>query len=96
MGSYSVGIDLGTTYSCVTCMTGPMKWNVVVEPLPSAVFFGERGPCFGRDAIVQGGDQCITEFKRVIGRTYQEIQPVPENWKFIENCNGLPRYRGNL
>lgn len=85
-----VGIDLGTTNSCVSVMQG--KDSLVIEnaegvrTTPSVVAFtkhGERlvGLPAKRQAVVNSANT-VYAFKRLIGRMYkdQEVQDDMKHW----------------
>uniref|UniRef100_A0A7C4XU59 Chaperone protein DnaK n=1 Tax=candidate division WOR-3 bacterium TaxID=2052148 RepID=A0A7C4XU59_UNCW3 len=93
-----IGIDLGTTFSCVAVMEGGQP-VVIPNPeggrtTPSIVAFtksGERlvGPLAKRQAITNA-ENTIYSIKRFMGRRYsevgQEIARVP--YKVVEHTNG--------
>ncbi len=93
-----IGIDLGTTFSCVAVMEGGQP-VVIPNPeggrtTPSIVAFtksGERlvGPLAKRQAITNA-QNTIYSIKRFMGRRYsevpQEIARVP--FKVVEHTNG--------
>ncbi|GAW04349.1 heat shock protein 70 family [Lentinula edodes] len=97
-----VGIDLGTTNSCVSVMQG--KDSLVIEnaegvrTTPSVVAFtkhGERlvGLPAKRQAVVNSANT-VYAFKRLIGRMYkdQEVQDDMKHWPFkvVAKSDGRP------
>ncbi|KAJ4483567.1 heat shock protein 70 family [Lentinula aciculospora] len=97
-----VGIDLGTTNSCVSVMQG--KDSLVIEnaegvrTTPSVVAFtkhGERlvGLPAKRQAVVNPTNT-VSAFKRLIGRMYkdQEVQNDMKHWPFtvVAKSDGRP------
>lgn len=103
-----VGIDLGTTNSCVSVMEG--KTARVIEnsegarTTPSVVAFtkhGERlvGLPAKRQAVVNPANT-VFAFKRLIGRRYKdkEVQEDVKHWPFsvIEKADGRPAVEVDL
>ncbi|THV06681.1 heat shock protein 70 [Dendrothele bispora CBS 962.96] len=97
-----VGIDLGTTNSCVSVMQG--KDSVVIEnsegqrTTPSVVAFTKHGERFvglpaKRQAVVNSANT-VFAFKRLIGRQFKdkEVQDDMKHWPFqiIPKSDGRP------
>ncbi|KAG7091148.1 hypothetical protein E1B28_010202 [Marasmius oreades] len=97
-----IGIDLGTTNSCVSIMQG--KESVVIEnsegarTTPSVVAFtkhGERlvGLPAKRQAVVNSANT-VSAFKRLIGRQFKdkEVQEDLKHWPFklVAKSDGRP------
>ena len=74
--STTVGIDLGTTFSCVAIFDHGRVHVIDVEPnstiLPSAVALRPGAPpVVGRAALVSAGPGVVYDAKRFIGRAYE-------------------------
>ncbi|KAA0197463.1 Heat shock protein SSB1 [Fasciolopsis buskii] len=99
----SVGIDLGTTYSCVAVYEDS-EWNVIVDStgetrIPSVVCFSQNGITVGATAknqrILYPKDY-IYNSKRFLGRRYSEIN-ITEQWGYdIVNFDGDVAFNVNL
>ena len=86
---YSIGIDLGTTNSCVAIWRNQ---NLEIIPdsfgnhtIPSIVAFGKKTKFIGREAKNQteiNPENCFYEVKRLIGRKYQD-QTVQNDLEFL-------------
>ncbi|KAF4514003.1 UNVERIFIED_CONTAM: hypothetical protein B566_EDAN018679, partial [Ephemera danica] len=96
-----VGIDLGTTYSCISVYRNGkcerIKNSFDSYTTPSVVYYGPNEPCVGEAAVLKGQTDfgnCISGVKRIIGRRYGEY----EVYKFrksvffnVVNRDGFPR-----
>ena len=76
---YAIGLDLGTTFSCIGVYRN--GWVEIIpnkngEPItPSVVIIANDKPIVGEDTtkfLVQNYDSCIYEVKRLIGRAISE------------------------
>ena len=89
--SYYIGIDLGTTYSCVAVYR---NGNVEIIPnqmgertMPSVVSFTENGRLIGKEAkkqITKNYKNTVYDVKRLIGRNYSDpiVQEDMKLWPF--------------
>ena len=99
---YAIGLDLGTTFSCI----GVYR-NGGVEIIPNSkgekitpsivIFKKDSGILIGEDTteyLVSNYDSCIYEIKRIIGRRFtdknllEEINKLP--FKIVQANNGTP------
>ena len=101
---YAIGIDLGTTYSCISVYQNN---NVDVIPnelnertTPSVVSFTQYDILSGRKAknqITQNISNIIYDAKRLIGRRYEdkEVQDDMKKWSFkvIKGNNDRPKIK---
>ena len=101
---YAIGIDLGTTYSCISVYQNN---NVDVIPnelnertTPSVVSFTQYEILSGRKAknqITQNISNIIYDAKRLIGRRYgdKEVQDDMKKWSFkvIKGNNDRPKIK---
>ncbi len=88
----AIGIDLGTTYSCVGYVENN-KVKIITNNLgeyttPSVVSFKENRLCIGRIAknlIISNYNNTIYNIKRIIGRKYndKEIEEEKKNVSYI-------------
>ncbi|KAK6195268.1 hypothetical protein SNE40_000736 [Patella caerulea] len=99
-----IGIDLGTTYSCVGIST---KGQVEIIPndqgnpiTPSYVAFTDEGELLigdaAKDQQISNPENTIFDFKRLIGRTWDDpsVQKDKEYYPFkIVNKNGKPHIK---
>lgn len=91
----AIGIDLGTTYSCVAIMQNE-KVVVIANDLgnriiPSCVSFTEHGRITGEAALNQMSSNPINtvyDVKRLVGRLFNDpsVQKNMKNWPFIVKC----------
>ena len=89
--SYAIGIDLGTTYSCVAVY---VDGGVQIIPnelgnhtMPSVVAFTERGKLVGEAAKLQASENpanTVFDNKRLIGRRFEEqtVKHDVATWPF--------------
>ena len=97
-----IGIDLGTSFSCVSVMEGG---NAVVisnsegkRTTPSIVGFikdGERkiGDAAKRQAVTNP-EKTISSIKRFMGAKYSEIEKILENYSYeVVNSSGFPKVK---
>jgi len=86
-----IGIDLGTTYSCLACWDEQtQKVEVISSPsgrtMPSWVAFTPQGKMVGSSAkaqVASNPKNTVYDAKRIIGRSYQD--PIVK-----EECNAFP------
>ncbi|KAF4527429.1 hypothetical protein B566_EDAN014499 [Ephemera danica] len=101
---YAVGIDLGTTYSCVTVYKGDkferIKNNHGMFTTPSVVFYSGDDVYVGEDARMRGQSDsknclnCISGVKRIIGRRFDdpEVRAFKGKTYFsVVERDGFPR-----
>ena len=101
-----IGIDLGTTYSCVGIMlNGKVEIipNDMGEKLtPSIISFLKKGNIIGEyanDQLIKNPKNTIYNVKRFIGRQYNdpEIKEDLSLYSFeIENINNIPKIIINI
>ena len=104
---YSIGIDLGTTYSCIAVYKNnyveiiPNELNE--RTTPSVVCFSQYEIMTGRKAknqVTQNISNIIYDAKRLIGRRYEdkEIQEDMKKWSFkvIKGPNERPQIKVNF
>ncbi|KAF4528899.1 hypothetical protein B566_EDAN017328 [Ephemera danica] len=97
---HPVGIDLGTTYSCVALYRNGIferiKSSYDSFTTPSVVYYGPNAPTVGEAAVLKGQTDfgnCIAGVKRIIGRPYAdpEVQAFKRNSYFEIVCrDGQP------
>ena len=86
----AIGIDLGTTYSCVGYVENN-KVKIITNNLgeyttPSVVSFKENRLCIGRIAknlIISNYNNTIYNIKRIIGRKYNDKEIEEEKKKCL-------------
>ncbi len=96
--SKAIGIDLGTTYSCVGVFQHGKVEIIANEQgnrtTPSYVAFTETERLIGDSAknqISTNPINTIYDSKRMIGRNYDEIEHFLSNWSFkVKNENNKP------
>mmetsp|Transcript_1908 Transcript_1908/g.3019 ORF Transcript_1908/g.3019 Transcript_1908/m.3019 type:complete len:629 (+) Transcript_1908:63-1949(+) len=98
-----IGIDLGTTYSCLACWDDAQgKVEVISSPsgrtMPSWVAFTPQGKVVGTAAKQQvsaNPTNTIFDVKRIIGRSFQDEVTIKETkllpYKVTEGSVGEPR-----
>ena len=90
--NYAIGLDLGTTFSCIgVYRNGGVEIipnSIGEKTTPSIVIFLENKILVGEETtnfLVQNYDTCIYEIKRLIGRKFsddnlqEEIKKLPFN-----------------
>lgn len=92
----AIGIDLGTTYSCVAVFRDG-KCEIIPDinsgkrTFPSYVAFTENGRLIGHQAKEQAelnAKNTIYDVKRLIGNHYQEVEADIKQWPFeVEEAN---------
>ncbi|XP_049818813.1 heat shock 70 kDa protein-like [Aethina tumida] len=100
---YSVGIDLGTTYSCVGVFRDGKVEIISNEQgnrtTPSYVAFTEENRLVGdqaKEQAVLNAENTVYDSKRLIGRTYDDpvVQSDKKLWPFeVYNDQGKPKIR---
>ena len=104
---YSIGIDLGTTYSCIAVYKNKYVEIIPNElnerTTPSVVCFSQYEIMTGRKAknqVTQNISNIIYDAKRLIGRRYEdkEIQEDMKKWSFkvIKGPNERPQIKVNF
>ena len=99
----SIGIDLGTTYSCVAVFQGG-RLEVIANGqgsriTPSVVAFTEKGRIVGEGAEVQKNldpENTIYSAKRFIGRTYDDPSIEENKGKYpfkVENKDNKVEFK---
>ena len=89
MSKKIIGIDLGTTNSCVAVMEGSTPHVIVNEEgertTPSVVCFGDDGPHVGtaarRQAVIKP-KETVYSVKRMIGSKYNEVKKIAESMPY--------------
>ena len=105
----SIGIDLGTTYSCVGCWQHG-KVEIIANDMgyrttPSYVSFGDEERLIGgaaKNMVAMNPENTVFDAKRLIGRSFKDehVQKDIKTWPFnvVEDSNGKPainvNYRG--
>ena len=98
MAAIPIGIDLGTTYSCIACFKDNRP-EVIINKLgnrttPSWVMFSEGEYDVGESAMKAGGSDAIFDAKRMIGLRFDdvELQKDMKRWPFsVVNIDGFPK-----
>lgn len=103
MAELAMGIDLGTTYSCVCIYRNGVTETIPTESgakcIPSYVTFHPEGRLLGeasRDSSFETPKQAVFGFKRIIGKRFEdpEVQKNKERWPFsVIDKNGFPVVR---
>ena len=83
MDEYALGLDLGTTYSCIGVYKDGIIKNKSEESTTSSIVILENDVniLVGEDAtgfLVKKYDSCIYEIKRLIGRKFSDIEVQQE------------------
>ena len=105
MSSAVLGIDLGTTYSCLACWSkNDGETGVVVIPtasgrtMPSWVSFSDSGKVVGAAAKAQAASNptnTVYDVKRILGRSYHDPVVTLEKKTFpfrvVEGSHGEPK-----
>ena len=99
-----LGIDLGTTFSCVAYFNDRLKRPEVIEndlgyrTTPSIVAFTDEGRLIGQAAKneeVLNPTNAVFDAKRMIGKKYADpqLQADMEHWPFkvVQDSKGLPK-----
>jgi molecular chaperone DnaK (HSP70) len=102
-----VGIDLGTTWSCVACAS--QEGVTVLDPIPSIVSFHEQESetirLLGEDVRlwehlrgIPNAEHLLYDSKRMIGKSYEDVDQDLKNWPFkvVDGRDGRPFYVGKL
>ncbi|ODM91214.1 Heat shock 70 kDa protein cognate 4 [Orchesella cincta] len=99
----AIGIDLGTTYCCVTVIWRDQRMKIISssegsDTTPSYVAFHEDGSHVvgqtAKDAAYRNPESTIFDAKRMIGRriTDANLRRDIMFWPFeIKDCNGIPK-----
>lgn len=106
MSNRAIGIDLGTTNSCVAIMEESGGVKVIANEFgqlttPSYVSFTDTQVIVGNDAknqAVANADNTVFDAKRLIGRFYNDenVQKDKEHWPFqVVSENNLPKLKVN-
>lgn len=95
--SYTVGIDLGTTFTCVEWIFNS-SYVSYEKPFPSAVRILEDGSetygAAATTAIVKDNCYPFIDSKRFIGKKWNECDVDGSNYSFdLVNVEGFPYYR---
>jgi len=97
-----IGIDLGTTYSCLACW-GDENGAVVIptasgRTMPSWISFTEQGKVVGAAAKAQAASNptnTVYDIKRILGRSYKDPVVTQEEKSFpfslVEGSHGEPK-----
>eukprot|EP00592_Proboscia_alata_P028991 CAMPEP_0194442830 /NCGR_PEP_ID=MMETSP0176-20130528/126356_1 /TAXON_ID=216777 /ORGANISM="Proboscia alata, Strain PI-D3" /LENGTH=634 /DNA_ID=CAMNT_0039268987 /DNA_START=562 /DNA_END=2466 /DNA_ORIENTATION=- len=98
-----IGIDLGTTYSCLACWDGKKKKVEVISSasgrtMPSWVAFTPMGKMVGSSAksqVASNPSNTVYDVKRIIGRSYADpvvhLEQKTLSYKLTEGSNGEPK-----
>lgn len=100
MPKFAIGIDLGTTYSCVAVYNQYSIVDIVTNDLgnrttPSYVAYTANGRLIGESAKAQASlnpKNTIFDVKRLIGRRFEELEEEFKHIPFtVVNKNGVPK-----
>lgn len=92
----AIGIDIGTEYCCVAFVKDGRTETIANEDgersTASYVAFTDEEQIAGTAAkaqVVRNRSNTVTEFKQMLGRTFEEIQNHTKRWPFkVHNNNG--------